>query len=130
MTTTKLKIAIYSIGLSVFLTNQVQAKFEKSEKNLYQSYLDLQVEKDNRIEYYAYAITQGCAGCEVLYLLVMDFKGQTRVWKSFRCDLEFKVLKTSHNGLYDIGCKSHVLGGEPPVSSRIYTYDGNDYVAD
>ncbi len=107
---------------------QAQEKFEPSTSKLFIAYLDLQVDEDNRTEYYAYAITDACKGCEVLYLLIQKFKGETRVWNSFRCDVKFKILKTSSNGLYDIQCKTRVLGGEPPVSTKTYSYNGNDYV--
>ncbi len=107
---------------------QTQEKFKRSSQKLFISYLDLQVEEDNRSEYYAYAISDGCKNCEVLYLLIQKFKGETRVWNSFRCDVKFKLLKTSRNGLYDIQCKTRILGGEPPIATKIYRYDGNNYV--
>lgn len=119
-------IALFAIVLSVVLPEPVQAKFERSEKNLYQGYLDLQVEEDNRSEFYAYAITQGCKTCSVVYLLVQNFKGEDRAWTSFRCDVEFVVMTTSHNGLYDIRCTSRRFDGTE--FTHVYAYDGNDYV--
>ncbi len=126
MHTTRLIVGLIALLLLGPLAGQAQAKFEPAEEKLYRTYLDLQVEEDNRSEYYVYAIVKECHNCSVVYLLVQSFKGQDRPWTSFRCDVEFKVLSSSHGGLYDIKCTSKGFDGTE--FTHVYYYDGNDYV--
>ncbi len=93
------------IALTLALVPQMATAFEPAGAKLFIDFPELNVDYELGSEAVIYAIIEGStAHPQVIYTITYNHKGEIFTLGSFRCDLEFEVLGTSHSGMYDIKC--------------------------
>ncbi len=121
-------LVVAAMGLSlVMFASPASAKFQKAGEKLFFDVLDLDINAASAIvptEYSAYAIVHtGGTNLPVIYVITNNFKGKTFVLGAFRCDNEFRVLKSHTNGMRNIRCVRNDLG-QRKTTTLIYNGKG------
>ncbi len=114
------------IALALALAPQMATAFEPADAKLYIGFPELVVDYEPGSEAAVYAIIEGStAHPQVIYTITYNHKGEIATLGSFRCDLEFEVLGTSHSGMYDIKCvREHITQG---ITETVLQKDDNGY---
>lgn len=125
----KLSFAIFVAATSLILhTGSASAKFEKSDEKLFIDWLDLEVNPDSTFEvteFSAYAIVwSGGENLPVVYVITSDYKGKVSVLGAFRCDKEFRVMKSQTRGMRDIRCVRQDVFGQKTTTMLRYNDKG------
>ncbi|WP_457650912.1 hypothetical protein [Profundibacter sp.] len=102
--------------------------FEASDDKLYVDYPDLAAEYTPGQEYTVHAIIEsGTEQPQILYVISFNNKGALTPLGAFRCDTEFEVLNSTHNGLHDIRCtRMNVFGEE--TTTRLQADETGVYI--
>lgn len=114
-----------ALTLVVMSPSSALAQFTVIDADVYSGGPELQVEffPGQQYEVYTYATIDLPVA---LYTIISANRFNYAVLGTFQCNAKFEVLKTHHNGFYDIQCVDENVFNEP--ETYVLKYNGTRYI--